>query len=88
MGSPASCTKHRGYFPVEFEKACGFDHPNPSSARLKVFTSEIPIPVFICIPYYIVTFNIDYDDGNYYYDNILRVGNIHARHLIDLFLPA
>jgi hypothetical protein len=50
-GSPASCTRHSGYFPVEVQKACGFDHPNPSSARLKVFTSDLPIPLFTCIPY-------------------------------------
>jgi hypothetical protein len=85
--SLASCTRHSGYFPVEVQKACGFDHPNPSSARLKVFTSDLPIPHFTCVPYNIVNFNIDYDDDNYYYDTILRVRGSHARHLIILFLP-
>jgi len=40
--------------------------------------SVLPIPLFVCIPYYSMNFNID-DDDNYFHNvTILRVRGTHA----------
>ena len=88
----AFCTRHRGSFPGEWQKAYCLDHPTPSNAKLRIVTSVTAIvtsvtaiPLSDRIPYYSMIFNIEYEDDIYYYDTILRVRDRHARELIDLF---
>jgi hypothetical protein len=76
---PGSCTRHRGYFPVEVPKASDFHRPTPSSVKLKVFISELPMSLFTCIPYFIMIFKIDYDEENYYFTFMCRLSRIPVR---------
>jgi hypothetical protein len=61
----ASCARHRGSVPGEFQAYC-LDHKTPTSSRLRMVTSATPITLIACIPFYSMIFNIDFDYDNYY----------------------